>query len=77
MPALPSAPNPARPTSPAACERFAYPINDACYALGIKRSLAYELIKRGELKAIKIAGRTLIPRSEIERLTRVDRDEAA
>ena len=54
-------------------ERFAYPVNDACHALGIKRTSLYELAKNGELKLIKIAGRTLVPRSEIERLTGTDR----
>jgi predicted site-specific integrase-resolvase len=53
-------------------DRFAYPVNDACHALGIKRTSLYELAKTGKLKLIKIAGRTLVPRSEIERLTRVD-----
>jgi excisionase family DNA binding protein len=53
--------------------RFAYPVNDACHALGIKRTSLYELAKNGELKLIKIAGRTLVPHSEIERLTTVDR----
>ena len=53
-------------------DRFAYPVNDACHALGIKRTLLYALAKTGQLKLIRIAGRTLIPRSEIERLTRVD-----
>ena len=54
-------------------ERFAYPVNDACHALGIRRTSLYELAKTGELKLIKIAGRTLVPRSEIERLTSADR----
>jgi hypothetical protein len=53
-------------------ERLAFPVNDACHALGIKRTLLYELAKTGQLKLIKIAGRTLVPRSEIERLTRVE-----
>jgi excisionase family DNA binding protein len=54
-------------------ERFAYPVNHACHLLGIKRTLLYELAKTGQLKLIKIAGRTLVPRSEIERLTSVER----
>lgn len=54
-------------------ERLAFPVNEACYAMGIKRSLLYELIKRGEIEPVKIAGRTLIPRSEIERLTTPNR----
>ncbi len=52
-------------------ERMAYPINDAAHQLGIGRSSLYELVKSGEVKAIKIAGRTLIPRSELERVTSV------
>jgi excisionase family DNA binding protein len=50
------------PTQPKP-DRLAYPVADACYALGISRSSLYEMIARAELKAIKIAGRTLIPRS--------------
>jgi Helix-turn-helix domain len=42
-------------------------------ALGIGRTSLYELVKSGELKLIKIAGRTLVPRSELERLTSADR----
>jgi predicted site-specific integrase-resolvase len=52
-------------------DRFAFPVNDACHALGIKRTLLYELAKTGQIKLIKIAGRTLVPRAEIERLTNV------
>lgn len=40
--------------------------------LGVGRTSMYELIKTGELKIIKVAGRTLVPRSELERLTSVD-----
>jgi excisionase family DNA binding protein len=54
-------------------ERMAYPVSDACDALGISRTSLYQLIRLGELKVIKIAGRTLVPRSELERLTHVDR----
>jgi excisionase family DNA binding protein len=59
--------------SGASPERFAYRVPDACTALGISRTSLYELVKRGEITLIKIAGRTLVPRSELERLTRVDR----
>ena len=54
-------------------DKLAYSVNDACHALGIGRTSLYELVKSGELKLIKIAGRTLVPRSELERLTSVDR----
>jgi len=54
-------------------EKFTYTVSDACAALGIGRTSLYALAKSGELKLVKIAGRTLIPRSELERLVRVDR----
>ena len=50
---------------------LAYRIADACHVLGIGRTSLYELVKSGELKLIKVAGRTLVPHSELERLTRV------
>lgn len=56
----------------AAAGKLAYRVDEACHALGIGRTSFYELVKTGELKLIKIAGRTLVPRSELERLTRVD-----
>lgn len=43
-------------------------INAAAEAMSISRSLIYNMIRDGRLKSVKIAGRTLIPRSEIERL---------
>lgn len=49
-------------------EVLTYRINDACRALSLGRTTIYELIKHGKLKAINIAGRSLIPRAEIERL---------
>ena len=55
-----------------AAGKRAYRIDEACHCLGIGRTSLYELVKTGELKLIKIAGRSLVPRSEIERLTRVD-----
>lgn len=58
-------------------DRWAYRVSDACLGLGISRTSFYELVKSGEIKTIKIAGRTLVPRTELERLTRVDRDKAA
>ena len=54
-------------------ERFAYRVDEACRALGIGRTSLYALVNAGELQLIKIAGRTLVPRSELERLTRIER----
>lgn len=52
----------------------AYRIADACHVLGIGRTSLYELVSAGQLKLIRISGRSLVPRSEIERLTSVERD---
>ena len=52
--------------------KLAYRVDEACHALGIGRTSLYEMVKSGELKLIKVAGRTLVPRSELERLTSVD-----
>lgn len=60
-------------SEPPRLQPMAYRIPDACHVLGIGRTSLYELVKAGELKLIKIAGRTLVPHSEIERLTSVDR----
>lgn len=47
---------------------LAYRIDEAAGALRISRSSIYNMIRDGRLKSVKIAGRTLITRSEIERL---------
>lgn len=57
----------------AAAGKLAYRVDEACHAIGIGRTSLYELVKTGELKVIRVAGRTLVPRSELERLTSVDR----
>ena len=50
------------------CDRLAYSVDEACRLLSIGRTSLYELAKRDELRLVKIAGRTLVPRSELERL---------
>lgn len=52
--------------------RSAYPVDEGCHKLGIGRTSLYAMAQAGQIKLIKIAGRTLVPHSEIERLTRVD-----
>jgi excisionase family DNA binding protein len=60
-----------RPKQDASRKR-AYRIDEACHCLGIGRTSLYSLVKAGELRLIKIAGRSLVPYSEIERLTIVE-----
>jgi excisionase family DNA binding protein len=45
-----------------------YRVDDAAAMLGIGRVSLYRLIGAGKLRPVKIAGRTLISRSEIERI---------
>jgi excisionase family DNA binding protein len=43
-------------------------VNQFCSAVPCGRTKAYELIADGEIEAIKLGTRTLIPRGELERL---------
>jgi excisionase family DNA binding protein len=45
---------------------------DACRVMGLSRSTLYSLAKKGELRFVKVAGRTLVPESEIDRLLNVE-----
>ena len=55
-------------TEPSA-PRAAWPINEGAHRMGVGRVTVYKLAAEGKLRLIKIAGRTLIPDSEIVRLT--------
>lgn len=47
-------------------ERLAYTPKEACEALRIGRTKLYELLANGELKAVALGGKTLIPRDALE-----------
>ncbi len=49
-------------------KRKAYRVEESMTLLGISRASIYELIKRGELKTVKIAGRRLVPEASIDAL---------
>lgn len=49
-------------------EQLCYRVKDFIKAVGIGHTSVYALIKQGKIKSIKIAGRTLIPASEANRL---------
>ena len=63
-----TSPSPSSSVSPGTLPAAAVSIPVACERLGIGRSLIYRLIERGELRAVKLGTRTLIPVSEIARL---------
>ena len=48
------------------CETSAVP--EVAVILGIGRSNAYALVQRGELVALRVGGRVVIARAEIDRL---------
>lgn len=50
----------------------AWRIPDACRLMSISRSTLYELVKRRQLRTIRIAGRVLVPDAEIRRLTSIE-----
>ena len=49
------------------CADGAVPVAEACRLLGIKRTYAYDLMERGELRYAKIGKRRVVPRAEITR----------
>ena len=64
MPPMP----PDQMRSTIAPEPLAYRISDACRVAGIGKSLLYVMAAAGEIKLTKIRGRTVVLRSEIERV---------
>jgi excisionase family DNA binding protein len=54
-------PEPERTIAP-----VSYSVEDAAKALGIGRTFVFQLIKEGQLKAVKIGRRTLVPVKEVE-----------
>ena len=49
-------------------DKLAYTVDEFTKAVGLSRASVYELIKKGELKSVKVAGRRLIPREHAIRL---------
>ena len=48
--------------------RLAWPIDEGAHRIGIGRTSVYKLAAEGKLRLIKVAGRTLIPDSEVLRI---------
>lgn len=49
-------------------------LNAAAEALGVCRATLYRMYDDGEIEFKKLRGRTVVPVSEIDRLTHVERD---
>lgn len=61
---------PPRPVAPP--NAMAFRVNDACVHAGISRTTLYRLITNGQLKALNVAGRTVIEGDSLRALLRVD-----
>jgi len=48
-----------------------YDVQEAAKLIGIGYATVYRWIKSGKIIAVRLAGRTLIPKSEVERLRRL------
>ncbi len=53
---------------PHVTERLVLSVDDAAYLLNISRAFAYELVARGELPAIRLGRRIVIPRAALDEL---------
>ena len=51
-------------------ERQTFTVEEVRAVLGLGRNAVYEAVRRGEIPAIRIGGRWLVPRASLERLLR-------
>jgi excisionase family DNA binding protein len=63
-----------RHTGPA---RATYTVEEAARVLGIGRSLAYALVRTGQLPALRIGRRLVVPRAALDRLVAVGGHDGA
>ncbi len=57
-----------RPPFTASPPRAAYRVNEFASTLGVSRAHVYNLISRGEIRAVKIGNSTRVPATELQRL---------
>ena len=58
-------------------ERLTLTVEEAARALGISRTLAYELVTRGELPSLRLGRRLVVPRRALEALLDAPADRPA
>jgi len=51
-------------------QRQGFGVSEFAYITNLGRTSVYELIRQGRVRVVKIGRRTIIPRSEIDRLLR-------
>jgi len=57
--------------------RLAVSVEEAAAMLGISRTLAYELVHRGELRAVRLGRRLVVPLKALEELVGIEGDLSA
>lgn len=67
----------ARRTWEAVMDRWTVTVEEAAQMLGISRSSAYECVHRGELRALRLGRRLVVPRAELEELLGVQPADAS
>jgi len=55
-------------TSEVVMDRWTVTVEEAAQMLGISRSSAYECVRRGELRALRLGRRLVVPRAALEEL---------
>jgi excisionase family DNA binding protein len=58
-------------------ERSTMTVDEAAEVLGISRTSAYECVRRGELRAIRLGRRLVVPRLVVDQLLAGDRPTIA
>ena len=65
-------------TAPATTDdRLAVSVDEAARLLDISRDLAYDLIRRGDLPAVKLGRRIVVPKRQLEVLLEAAGDEGS
>lgn len=49
-------------------ERLTITVEDAAALLGISRGLAYDLVRRGEIPALRLGGRIVVPKRRLQEM---------
>jgi excisionase family DNA binding protein len=58
-------------------ERLTYSVEEAAKAIGVGRSLAYELIRRGDLQTVHVGHRVLVPRDAVREFLGLRQEQVA
>ena len=57
-------------------ERLTYTVGEAAKAIGVSRSLAYELVRRGDLRTVHVGRRVLVPRDVVRDFLGLGQEQA-